>query len=299
MDILIADGSYLCHAAMHSKTGQLTNGVLFGALRMLLSEAKDADHVTVCFDVGGIDSLLRKKLGTAASARYKENRRRVKLVIADDEDEFGGSQDEKDAVEKENDFHRQRSMFKAMCAELGFECQWAHGYEADDVIAVNVMAHRKVGNSMRLLANDSDLYQLFSMEGSGTDEDDLVFARPTDKKGDFHNCDFKAKYLCRSNVWPLVKAIAGDSTDNVLGVAGIGVKSAVKVVRGTAGYGVDCKVDNERELIRENLALVTLPFGEDGACEAAIETTGCGQLDKVALEKFIEAMAMPSLRKVL
>ncbi len=70
-----------------TRNGELTNGVLYGALRMLLVEARNADHVCVCFDVGGIDTLHRKKLGTQCSRVYKENRR---VVVYDDDDEFGG-----------------------------------------------------------------------------------------------------------------------------------------------------------------------------------------------------------------
>jgi 5'-3' exonuclease len=280
MQTLVVDASYLLHSTFHTRVAELTNGVLYGSLRSLLAKVREtgAERTVVCFDVGGIDTLYRKSmLGTPSSARYKENRRvRTGAMTSEsashspDDDEFGGSPDDDEpVVDPRDDFRRQREMFRRVVAEMGFECVWAPGYEADDCIAWVVHANRL--NDVHVVANDSDLYQLL-------DENVTV--------GDVDLWDFQQRYLCKPDVWPMVKAIAGDSSDNVQGVPGIGIKTAVKYLRGTAPTSIERLIESYDTLVADNLALVRLPFpGVEEAIQRVHNTVGVLGVSDVA-EKY-------------
>jgi DNA polymerase-1 len=95
------------------------------------------------------------------------------------------------------------------------------GFEADDVIATYVAQARKRGDEVVIVSSDKDLMQLV---GAGVSMLDPIKQRPIGE----------AEVMEKFGVLPAkvvdVQALAGDSTDNVPGVPGIGVKTAAQLI---------------------------------------------------------------------
>jgi DNA polymerase-1 len=95
------------------------------------------------------------------------------------------------------------------------------GYEADDVIAAYAKAFEAEGGRVTIVSSDKDLMQLIR---PGIEMLDPIKQKPIGE----------AEVLERFGVVPgkvaEVQALAGDSTDNVPGVPGIGVKTAAQLL---------------------------------------------------------------------
>ena len=93
------------------------------------------------------------------------------------------------------------------------------GVEADDLIAWAVRAKYFDGWQKVILSNDKDFYQLC--------DDDTVIVRPVTKE--IMN---KARIIDDFNIHPdnfgLARAIVGDTSDNIAGVAGVGLPTVAK-----------------------------------------------------------------------
>lgn len=106
--------------------------------------------------------------------------------------------------------------------QMGFLNISVEGYEADDVIAsINKVANAQ-NIAVRIISHDKDLYQLI-------DENTYIYD-PIGKK------DIKeAQCLQKYGVYPKnfidYQSLVGDSSDNVMGVKGIGAKSAQKLIQ--------------------------------------------------------------------
>ncbi len=131
---------------------------------------------------------------------------------------------------------------------IGHHCHHLDGYEADDLIAVLV---QRPGNHV-IVSSDSDLYQLLN---------DRVTIYDPGKKSSMTEYWFtEEQYDIEPSQWPMVKAIAGDTSDNVIGVPGVGIKTAIKHLRGQATAKVNARIEAHAEVITRNLKLVTLPW---------------------------------------
>ena len=128
-------------------------------------------------------------------------------------------------------------------SESGWEWlnpRWQDGYEADDLCAAFAVSNMCVHTV--LYSTDSDLYQVTN--GSG-----IVQLSPA--TGMFLKSDVPPALV------PGVKALAGDTSDNVVGIYGVGPKTALKIMTGEKS--LELLKDEERR-IRNNLTLTALPF---------------------------------------
>jgi 5'-3' exonuclease len=123
------------------------------------------------------------------------------------------------------------------------------GYEADDVIA-SICKHN-TDDQLVIVTEDKDLYQLLR---SG-----VTIYNPR-KRGVVNQASFQADYKIRPLDWPMVKAIAGCSTDNIDGIPGIGEVKALEYVIGISKDSVTDKVIQDIKLVKRNLRLIKLPF---------------------------------------
>jgi|GEM_PF-1133714 len=118
--------------------------------------------------------------------------------------------------------------------------RWQDGYEADDLCAAWAVSGHFVHSV--LYSTDSDLYQVTN--GSG-----IVQLSPA--TGAF----------VKSEVPPLlvpgVKALMGDTSDNVVGIKGVGPVTALKIMTGEKT--IDLDKETERR-VRNNVCLTALPF---------------------------------------
>lgn len=137
-------------------------------------------------------------------------------------------------------------LLQAGQGELGLNPIWMDGYEADDIAAAFAVSGLCIHTV--IYSTDSDLYQMTN--GSGVTQ-----LSPA-------NGNFLVSEIPQSLV-PGVKALAGDSSDNVVGIKGIGPKTAMKVITGEKTIYLS-KEDTRRVL--HNLTLTALPFPGSFQC---------------------------------
>jgi DNA polymerase-1 len=125
-----------------------------------------------------------------------------------------------------DDFYAQIPILHDFLKALGwplFECD---GYEADDILGTLSEQANAQGIESCLITSDLDMLQLI-------DNDTKVFAM---KKG-FSNIEefdleyFEEKYGLKQSQFLDLKALQGDSSDNIPGVAGIGPKTATALLQ--------------------------------------------------------------------
>jgi DNA polymerase-1 len=146
---------------------------------------------------------------------------------------------------------------------FGVSCIEMTGYEADDLIATYARMAREVGARCTIVSSDKDLMQLVV--------DGQVELFDTMKNKRIASAEVMEKFGVGPDKVVQVQALAGDSTDNVPGVRGIGIKTAAELI---GQYGDvetllkragEIKQNKRRETIQENaenarisLKLVTL-----------------------------------------
>ncbi len=167
---------------------------VFGFTKMILKlvEDTDADHICVVFDT------KRKTFRSDIYPEYKANR---------------------DAPPEEliPQFALVREATDAMhLARIEME-----GFEADDLIATYSRLAREAGADVTIVSSDKDLMQLV---------DDKVTMYDAMKNRRIGPDEVAEKFGVAPNRVVDVQALAGDSSDNVPGVRGIGVKTAAQLI---------------------------------------------------------------------
>ena len=123
-----------------------------------------------------------------------------------------------------DDLRAQMPVAKEICKALGFTVIEREGYEADDILGTLAkMAESDGGIEAYVLTGDRDSLQLIS------DKVKVLLATNTDTVV-FDRAAFFEKYGVDSTQFVDVKALMGDSSDNIPGVAGIGEKTAFKLI---------------------------------------------------------------------
>ncbi len=172
------------------------------------------------------------------------------------------------------------------------------GYEADDLIATYARQATDKGYEAVVVSADKDLMQLIRPGVEYYDPMKDKFFTPEDVKEKF-------------GVYPErvvdVQALAGDSTDNVPGVPGIGLKTAAELVNlfgsltEVLDHAAEIKQNKRRETLlnnRENaeisLKLVTLK--DNVPVEHDIETFHCKKPDIDVLQAFADKYTFRTLK---
>ena len=198
--LVLVDGSGYIFRAFHAlppmtrSDGTPVNAVYgFTAMLMKLVDDLKPDHVAVVFDVA------RKTFRSDIYADYKANR-----------------------SEPPEELVPQFALVRAATEALSLPLLEAPGFEADDLIATYARVAEDAGLATLIVSSDKDLMQLvrgditmldpMKQRRIGPDEVFERFGVPPEKVVD-------------------VQALAGDSTDNVPGVPGIGVKTAAELIQ--------------------------------------------------------------------
>lgn len=238
--IAVVDVSYLCHRARFT-TGALSHegvrtGVVFGFLRdmRILKDALVVDTFVFAFDGG-------RSKRTDICSTYKANRDPGVLTP-------------EERLELE-DYHAQvRKLREELLPRIGYQnLFFVPGFEGDDIIA-RVCADESVkGNDCIIISTDHDLYQCLN--------DRVSIYNPTTKV-EMNVLGFVEQYGVAPTLWHQVKAIAGCGSDNVVGVKGVGEKTAVRYLKGELKPSLKTYRDIEKSehIIAENRKLVKLPF---------------------------------------
>lgn len=202
MGFLVIDGNSILNRAYYgirvltNSKGVATNAVT-GFMNTLLMLEKDIspDMIAVAFDLKA--PTFRHKMYDG----YKANRKGMP-----------------------DDLAQQLPYMKKIIAAMGIAIIEKEGYEADDIIGTISASCAKQGVPCTVSTGDRDSFQLVN---------ELVTVRLAKTKGDVYYTPavIEEEY----GVTPLqmieVKALMGDSSDNIPGVAGIGEKTALALIK--------------------------------------------------------------------
>lgn len=115
----------------------------------------------------------------------------------------------------------QFSLIREATDALGVCCIEQPGYEADDMIAAYAKAFVAEGGTVSIVSSDKDLMQLVR---PGVEMLDPIKQKP------IREAEVIEKFGVPPEKVVEVQALAGDSTDNVPGVPGIGIKTAAQLI---------------------------------------------------------------------
>lgn len=180
--------------------GTPTGGVYgFASLAFEVIRKLKPDYVVVAWDKKGTSTAKR----SAIYPEYKAGRKKAP-----------------------DDFYEQIPLLKDFLKTLGWPLFEIDGYEADDILGTLAVQANKLGVEANLITSDLDMLQLI-------DENTKVFAM---KRGfsDIEEFDleyFENKYGLKQSQFLDLKALQGDSSDNIPGVPGIGPKTATQLLQ--------------------------------------------------------------------
>ena len=202
MRILVVDGNSIVNRAFYgirpltNKDGQFTHAI-YGFLTMLnkIQNEENPDAVAIAFDLKA--PTFRHK----AYSLYKANRKGMPPELAS-----------------------QMPPLKELLRLLGYKIVTCEGYEADDILGTFASACDKSGDECVIATGDRDSLQLAS--------DKTTIHLCTNKQDIRYTPE---KIMEDYGVTPLelieIKAIQGDTSDNIPGVAGIGPKGAGDLIQ--------------------------------------------------------------------
>jgi len=199
---LVIDGNSILNRAfygirpLYTKAGKPTNAI-YGMLNIVLRhlEAIKPDYAAVAFDLKAPN--FRKQ----RFPYYKEGRHETPEELLA---QFGDA--------------------KECLRLLGFHTLEKEGYEADDILGTVARLGKEEGDTHTyVLSGDRDLLQLI-------DEQTTVLLAATGDTVSFDRDAFFAKYGIEPTEFVDLKALMGDSSDNIPGVPGVGEKTAGKLI---------------------------------------------------------------------
>jgi len=223
--IYLIDGSGYIHRAYHavrhlSTTRGLPTNATFGFTNMLLKLLSDRkpEHMVMAFDAKG--PTFRHEIYEA----YKANRPPMPEDLA-----------------------VQIPYIKQVVEGMNILSLELAGYEADDIIGTLAREAEKTGFHVVMVTGDKDFKQLVS---PGISIWDPMKDRTIDYTG------LKENFGLEPPQWVDVMALAGDTSDNIPGVPGIGEKTAVSLIKTFGSLEAIFKnLDNvSRKKLRENLS---------------------------------------------
>jgi DNA polymerase-1 len=202
--LVLIDGHALVYRAyfalpssMATSRGELTNAV-FGFASMLLNVLRDEapDYLAVAFDLG-------RTFRHEDYAEYKANR-----------------------AEMPDDLRIQFRRIDELLAAFQIPTYSAEGFEADDVLAALAEQAETQSVDTLIVTGDTDTFQLVGPH--------VRVLAPRRAFGDtviYDEAAVQQRYGLEPKQLIDFKALAGDSSDNVPGVRGIGVKTATKLLQ--------------------------------------------------------------------
>lgn len=218
--LLLIDGNSILNRAFYglpdltNSKGQHTNAVLgFINIMMKIVEEEGPDYITVAFDVSA--PTFRHEMYDG----YKGNR--------------------KPAPEE---FKEQLPMMKEALTAMKIRYVEHAGWEADDILGSLAKKAEKEGIRVSLLSGDRDLLQIATSQ--------IQIRIPKTKKGsteieNYYEDDVKKLYGVTPTQFIDMKALMGDTSDNIPGVPSIGEKTASKIIQ---SFGT---IENAYEHIEE------------------------------------------------
>jgi DNA polymerase-1 len=200
---MIIDGNSLAHRAFHAipllttSQGVITNAVygFTGMLLKILAE-RNPDLVAVCFDKGKV-TFRHEEYET-----YKATRKATP-----------------------DELRPQFPLIKEMLSVMGIAALEMEGYEADDLIGTMVDLAEKEKIRCLIVTGDRDALQLISPFTTV-----LLTKKGITELEEYNEGKVWNRYGLSPRQLTDLKGLAGDASDNIPGVPGIGEKTAAKLV---------------------------------------------------------------------
>lgn len=208
-NLLLIDGNSIMNRAFYgimgskaltTKDGMYTNAIYgFLAIMFKIVEDLNPEYMAVSFDLKA--PTARHKL----YEQYKANRHGMPQELAD-----------------------QMPIIKDVLKAMNIDVVELEGYEGDDILGTLAKYGEKQGLKVTILSGDRDTFQLAS--------DNITIRIPRTKAGKTETEDYDRKKVIEEyGVEPKalieVKGLQGDTSDNIPGVAGIGPKTALGLIK--------------------------------------------------------------------
>lgn len=203
--IVLIDGHSILNRAFYgvpmltNSAGLHTNAV-YGFLNILFKilDEENPDYLTVAFDV---------KAPTFRHEMYKEYKGTRKPMP--------------------QELHEQVPVMKEVLTAMGIQIVEKAGYEADDILGTIAKRSEKEGMEVSLVSGDRDLLQIAS--------EHIKIRIPKTKGGkteieDYYANDVKNAYQVTPIQFIELKALMGDTADNIPGVPKVGEKTATELM---------------------------------------------------------------------
>ena len=278
MKLLAIDGNSILNRAFYAiralsnKDGVPTNAV-FGFMNVYFKNFDDIkpDCVAVAFDMHA--PTFRHK----AVSTYKANRK--------------GMPDE---------LFQQMPLIKNLLTLMGIKILECEGFEADDILGTLSKIFSKNNHECHILTGDRDSLQLIN--------DKTTVRLATNKDAIIYN---REKFLEDYGFEPInmidLKALMGDSSDNIKGVAGIGEKTATTLIKefstvenlyanldnADISKSVKTKLENGKNSALESKWLATVKC--DVPIDENPENYKIGNMNSSELYKFLNELEMQKL----
>lgn len=203
--LVLIDGHSILNRAFYgvpdltNSEGLHTNAV-YGFLNIMFKilEEEQADHLAVAFDLK--EPTFRHKM----YSEYKGTRKPMP-----------------------EELREQVPLMKEVLASMGIPILTMAGYEADDILGTVAKRSAKDGIEVSVISGDRDLLQLADTK--------IKIRIPKTSRGsteihDYYPEDVKREYQVTPQEFIDVKALMGDTSDNIPGVPSIGEKTATNLI---------------------------------------------------------------------
>ncbi len=221
--LCLFDASGYIHRAFHAipplsnSKGEPVNAV-FGFSRMISKVLKEEKptYVGVCFDTPS-PTFRHEKF-----TEYKATRTEIDAALVS-----------------------QLPLSEQLARAWGLPCVKKDGYEADDVIATLAVQARNEGMDVLILSGDKDILQLV---------DERIHVRDEIKKVEYDEAKVFERYGFKPIQLVDYLCLLGDKVDNVPGIAGVGEKTASKLIIDYGALeGIYSHLDDQKGALKEKL----------------------------------------------
>ena len=225
--VILLDGNAILHRAYHglppltTKTGETVHAVYGFALTLFsVLEKFKPENIIATFDLPG---------GTFRDDLYEEYKAHREAAP--------------------DDLYSQIPIIKSMVEAFGIPIYEKEGFEADDLVGTLSVQAKNKGYDVIIVTGDTDTLQL-------VDDQVKVFTMRKSIKDTvlYGPKEVEAKYGFLPNQLIEYKGLAGDSSDNIPGVKGVGAKTATDLIQKYGNLeGVYQNLDATKGKMRENL----------------------------------------------
>lgn len=250
--IVLLDSHAILHRGYHAMAGFATHagkptGALYGFVTMVLRIYEDIkpDYIAACFD------LPKPTFRHLSYDGYKKGRQKTDDALI-----------------------TQIQEAYSLCEALSIPVYKEEGFEADDLLGTLSEQLKKQENTRVIIASgDMDTFQLI--------DDDIVTVYTLKKANEaalFTETSVVERFGFRPQYIPDYKGLAGDSSDNIIGIKGIGDKTATELIKkyGTIEEMYEVlKKDSERLLtdgFKERIIRLLIEGEEDALFSKTLAT---------------------------